>query len=148
MTEVINLLVEIQTSIVEIRKVSDQMVDWNQYLGENEAYDTVRTIGNTIIKGIHDGETALISHDQKTWQDVINFENKLIANLYFLRGNLGGFDPKVTQGAKQRLTDLKSQWAASKVEFSKLIEQVDDYNKIYKELNIPAIILFKIPLFF
>jgi hypothetical protein len=51
-------------------------------------------------------------------------------------------EPKVTAGAKERLEDLLAQWQGYKREHDLIVNQeMSAFNRLYKELDIPAIIL-------
>tara|TARA_B100001059_G_C17566756_1_gene442905 strand:+ start:231 stop:455 length:225 start_codon:yes stop_codon:yes gene_type:complete len=56
--------------------------------------------GTELTKRIHAWEENLIQEKQKTFQDVINFNNKLNAQMIRLKSYIDQADPKVTQGAK------------------------------------------------
>ena len=87
-------------------------------------------------------ERVLIQPDQKTFQDVINFNNKLNAELMHLKGYVDSADPAVTVGAKERFDDLKKQWEASENALKALIEnEIDAFNKEYNALGIPSLML-------
>jgi hypothetical protein len=84
----------------------------------------------------------LIQSKQKTFQDVINFNNKLNAQLLFLKGSLDAADPKVTEGSKLRLQDLLGDWKVYQDERDAIIDtEMKAYNTQYKALDLPALIL-------
>ena len=56
------------------------------------------------------GKKTLIQAKQKTFQDVINFNNKLNAQLIQLKSYIDQANPKVTNGAKERFGDLMNDW--------------------------------------
>ena len=98
--------------------------------------------GDSLIKRITAWEENLIQPNQKTFQDVINFENKLNAQLLNLRGYIDVAEPKVTEGAKERLRDLLATWNTFKTEHNAIINtEMKTYNTMFQSLNIPAIIL-------
>ena len=81
---------------------------------------------------------------QKTFQDVINFNNKLNAQLIQLKGYIDQADPKVTKGAKVRYNDLMSDWQVYKNERDAIINtEMNAYNALYRSLNLPALIIDK-----
>ena len=86
----------------------------------------------------------MIQAKQKTFQDVINFNNKLNAQLIQLKGYIDQADPKVTDGAKERFNDLMKDWEVYKTEREAIISnEMKAYNNMYRSLNIPALILKK-----
>ena len=82
----------------------------------------------------------MIQPNQKTFQDVINFNNKLNAELMHLKGYVDTDDPKVTQGAKDRYRDLNETWQNHKDELKKIIE--DDFRSFeenYRAAKVPVL---------
>jgi hypothetical protein len=55
-----------------------------------------------LTERINSWEENIIQAKQKTFQDVINFKNKLNAQLIQLKSYLDQADPKVTNGATER----------------------------------------------
>ena len=95
-----------------------------------------------MIKRINNWEENLIQEKQKTFQDVINFNNKLNAQLINLKGYIDQANPKVTSGAKERFQDLLNDWQVYKTEYNAIINnEMKSYNRLYKSLNLPALIL-------
>jgi hypothetical protein len=87
-------------------------------------------------------EENLIQADQKTFQDVINFNNKLNAQLIQLKSYIDQADPKITEGAKIRFKDLMTDWQVYKEERDAIIKTgMNAYNTLYKTLDIPALIM-------
>ena len=79
---------------------------------------------------------------QKTFQDVINFNNKLNAQLIQLKSYIDQANPKVTNGAKERFEDLMKDWQVYKNERDTIINtEMQTYNSLFKTLAIPALIL-------
>jgi hypothetical protein len=84
----------------------------------------------------------LIQPNQKTFQDVINFRNQLNAEFMHLKGFVDVAEPKVTEGAKERLRDLLAQWKTYEDEKNAIVGSgMQEYNQLFKSLDIPAIIL-------
>jgi formiminotetrahydrofolate cyclodeaminase len=97
--------------------------------------------GKELNKKITDWIESVIQPDQKTFQDVINFPNKLNAQLLYIYGNINSSIPPITEGAKQRLSDLQDQWNERKKARQAIIDNdVAAFNAIFEENNIPAVI--------
>ena len=59
-----------------------------------------------------------------------------------LKGFIDVAEPKVTQGAKERLRDLLSQWKTFSDERDAIINnEMAAYNTAFKNLNLPALIM-------
>ena len=61
-----------------------------------------------------------------------------------LKSRVDQAEPQVTKGAKERLVDLSNKWAEYRTELDRIIdEEVGDFNKSYKEKDLPILILKK-----
>lgn len=110
---------------------------------ENQAQaQELKDKAEEIMKKIDDWQHELIQPQQKTFQDVINFPNQLTSEIMNLISRIDQHDPRLTKGAKERSNDLKERWMQKKTEMNNLIDaDLQEFNKIYKEQNIPALIL-------
>lgn len=135
-------LTEMHESVNKMRSAKSQLEHYAKLLKDNKAADSLLKIGKELTKRITTWEENLIQPKQKTFQDVINFNNKLNAQLLFLKSSLDAADPKVTEGSKLRLQDLLKDWKVYQDERDAIIDaEMKAYNDIYKSLNIPALIL-------
>jgi photosystem II stability/assembly factor-like uncharacterized protein len=148
-TEQQTVLNSIETSVREIhiavnamRSAKSQLKQYGKLLKDNEAASALLKKGDSLKERITIWEENLIQPKQKTFQDVINFPNKLNAQLLHLRGYVAAVEPKLTAGAKERLEDLLKQWQGYKREHDLIVNQeMSAFNSLYKKLDIPAIIL-------
>ncbi|WP_339655879.1 glycosyl hydrolase [uncultured Maribacter sp.] len=135
-------VVDIHNSVNSMRSARVQLKDYTKLLKDNEKAESLLKQGDILMKRITTWEENLIQPNQKTFQDVINFENKLNAQLLNLRGYIDVVEPKVTAGAKIRLQDLLAQWRTFKTEHNTLINtEMAAYNETFRSLEIPALIL-------
>jgi photosystem II stability/assembly factor-like uncharacterized protein len=136
------LVTEVHETIRIVREAKAQMTDHNKYLEGHAEFDTLSVLGQSIIDSIDAWEKDLIAPEQRTFQDVINFENKLTAELMFLKGYIQSHEPGVTAGAKTRFADLYAEWIVIKGTVKGIIEtDIAGYNAIYETKNVPAVIL-------
>jgi hypothetical protein len=137
-----NTVKEMHESVNKMRSAKSQLEHYAKLLKDNKAADSLLNSGKKLIKRITSWEENLIQSKQKTFQDVINFNNKLNAQLLFLKGSLDAADPKVTEGSKLRLQDLLGDWKVYQDERDAIIDtEMKAYNEQYKALDIPALIL-------
>ncbi len=135
-------IVDIHESVNAMRSAKDQLKAYGKLLKENESAKELVKKGKDLIERIDKWERNLIQPDQKTFQDVINFNNKLNAQLMHLKGFIDVPEPKVTQGAEQRLDDLLGEWRKFSDEKNDIINtEMSAYNAAYKALDLPAIIM-------
>jgi len=132
----------IHESVNSMRSAKSQLKAYAKLLEENESAEGLLKKGDSLMKRITVWEENLIQPKQKTFQDVINFNNKLNAQLMHLKGYVDTAEPRVTVGAKERLKDLLGQWTVFENERDAIIDtEMKDYNSTFNDLNIPAIIL-------
>lgn len=133
---------EIHNSVNAMRSAKSQLNNYAKLLKNNPKAEALLKQGDSLTKRITTWEENLIQPKQKTFQDVINFENKLNAQLLNLRGYIDVTEPKVTEGAKIRLQDLLDQWNIFKIEHDAIINtEMKNYNTVFESIGIPAIIL-------
>ena len=135
---------EVSIRYAEISSAKAQIKAHEKLLKGHEGTEELLEIGKELSDRITTWEENLIQPKQETFQDVINFNNQLNSQLLNLSGYIDQADPKITQGAKDRLKDLLADWKVYKDEQSTIInKEMDAYNKAYEALNLPAIILDK-----
>lgn len=133
---------DMHESVNNMRSAKSQLGHYAKLLkGQDNAKDLIEE-GKKLTERISKWEENLIQPKQKTFQDVINFKNQLNAQLINLAGYIDQADPKVTDGAKERLQDLLNEWQRFKTERDAIInEEMSDYNAKFKALDIPALII-------
>ncbi len=133
---------DIHESVTLMRSAKGQLKSYQKLLKESESARSLIDTAKSLIAKIDTWEQKLIQPKQKTFQDVINFQNQLNAHLMYLKGFVDTADPRVTDGAKTRFADLSAQWKAFTDERDQLIDvELAAFNKLYKELDLPAIIM-------
>jgi hypothetical protein len=133
---------EMHKAVNQMRSAKSQLTNYQKLLENNEETKALLEKGKDLKKRITAWEENLIQPKQKTFQDVINFNNPLNADLLHLKGFVDVAEPKVTQGAKERLKDLLTDWKIYKTEKNKILgEEIKSYNTIFKSLNLPALLL-------
>ena len=132
----------IHQSVNQMRAAKSQLKAYAKLLKGDEGAKDLINKGKELIERIDTWEENLIQPKQKTFQDVINFHNRLNAELMNLKNYVDAPEPKVTQGAKERLRDLLAEWNTFDQEKKAIVEtEMTAYNNLYRSLDIPAIIL-------
>ncbi|NER12961.1 glycosyl hydrolase [Leptobacterium flavescens] len=140
--EIENTVKDIHESVNSMRSAKNQLKSYASLLkGKKEAEELLEK-GKAISERIGKWEEELIQPKQKTFQDVINFNNKLNAELLNLKSYVDAADPALTKGARERLADLKGQWKRFSDEKNAIIStEMNAYNDLYRQLGLPALIL-------
>ncbi|MDT0539005.1 VPS10 domain-containing protein [Croceitalea sp. P059] len=137
-----NTVKEIHDAVNQMRSAKMQLKNYQKLLNDNDGADELLKKGKELEKRITAWEENLIQPNQKTFQDVINFNNQLNADLLHLKGFVDVAEPKVTKGAKERLKDLLADWLTYKNEKNAIVgKEMNDYNQLFKSLDLPALIL-------
>ena len=137
-----NTVKEMHESVNQMRSAKTQLSHYAKLLKDSKDADSLLEKGKELTKRINSWEENLIQAKQKTFQDVINFNNKLNAQLIQLKSYIDQANPKVTNGAKERFNDLMKDWQVYKNERDTIINtEMQAYNSLFKTLAIPALIL-------
>lgn len=135
-------LTDIHTSVTQLRTAKAQLRSQQKTILHANTTDELLAEGKSILMQIDDWEKTLIQPSQKTFQDVINFNNQLNAEFMHLKSYVDAETPKVTSGALERLTDLKKVWASYSKKRDQILKvEIPKYNSMYRSLAVPAIII-------
>lgn len=137
-----SMVVAMSESVNAMRSAKAQLNSYKKLLEEQENTETLVDTASSLVKKITAWENNLIQPKQETFQDVINFQNQLNAQLMSLKSFIDVADPKINQGARDRYQDLKTEWMQYQSEKKQLIDvELKAFNDMYKQLNLPAVIL-------
>ena len=101
-----------------------------------------RLAGTGIIEKIHAWENKLIQPKSQSYDDVINFVNRLSANIIFVHGEMNNNVPYVTAGAIARHEELHEEWLVYKNEMDTLLKKdIVAFNALCQSLSIGNVLL-------
>jgi hypothetical protein len=124
---------EMHNSVNMMRKIKSQIESLGGIWKDQPEMKQLIEDGKGIIKKITTWEESVISTKQETFQDVINFENKLNAEMLDLRNRAETHDPRPTKGVKDRLGVLQKDWDIQKGIMKQLIDKdLSEFNANYK----------------
>jgi len=142
LTKIDGYVIEIHELINKMRNAKAQLKQYQSNLKDKESYQDLMVLGDTLMARIDRWEQELLQTKMKTQQDMVNFRSKLGAEFMFLKGYVDNHDPRLTEGAIQRMKDLEGQWVEQKAALDKIIdEDLNRYNKLYSEKGVPAIMV-------
>ena len=142
LSEIEAALKTIHESVNDMRSAKSQLDSYAKLLKDNEDAKALLEKGKSLVKRIVSWEENLIQSKQKTFQDVINYNNKLNAQMIHLKGYIDAAEPKLTKGAKERWADLQKDWNVYETERKAIVnDEMNAYNSTFKELGVPAIII-------
>mgnify|MGYP001212070572 CR=1 FL=1 len=132
---------EIHGAVNRMARVKKQIEGYNEAMEGMPDGQEMIDAGKNLIKKMEEWEANVVERRQKNFQDVINWPSKLNAEFFALRASMDAQDPRVTQGVRDRLTDLEIQWTGYKADLEKLLaEDIKAYNELFRNRNIPALI--------
>ena len=98
--------------------------------------------GEKAIEAIDAWEGNVVQTKMETFQDVVNFLNRLNAHMLDLLSTIDSSDPPLTQGQRIRFSDLSEEWQSYKKKLDDILnEEVQEYNQLYKQEGLPAVII-------
>jgi len=127
----------IHVSVVQMRKIQDQL---NQFVARAEGINTLDSLAakaKAIVKTIKDWEEQLIQPKAQTNDDVINFVNKLSANIVFVKGEIESANtPYVTKGQQKRYEELHTEWKKYEAQKQALLAgEIAGFNEACRKAN-------------
>lgn len=129
-------------AVNQMRSAKKQLLAYDDLLKDNENAKELIKLGDSLVKRIKTWEGKLIQPNQKTFQDVINFHNQLNADFMHLKGFVDTAEPKVTEGAKERLRDLLGKWNTFENEKKAIVDnEMAKFNSLFQELKLPAVLI-------
>jgi hypothetical protein len=135
-------MLEISRTIDRSRAIRDQLNEKNKLMSDREDNDELVALAEKTAGSMDKWINKLIQPRHETFQDVINFESKLYAELNWLRLQVGSYDPKQTEGTKSRMKDLLHEWEILKTENERILhEEVGSFNELYSKAGLPAVII-------
>ncbi len=130
----------IHNSVTDIRKAREQINYLMGIVDDQPAMKTVVDSGKAVVKIITAWEEKLVQPKSQSYDDIINFENKLSADYVFLRGETDSNIPYVTDGQQEVLKELNAQWAVLKTELQSIIRtNIGGFNKLCAEQKLEKI---------
>jgi photosystem II stability/assembly factor-like uncharacterized protein len=140
--EVAAMYGEVTESVKKFISVKEQLQQRQKLIKDIPDAKEIHDIGQGLLKRMDEWEATLIQRDQKTFQDVINFPNRLNAELSNLISRCSGHDPRITAGARQRKADLAQEWSTAQAAMDEIINgQITKYNAGYRDLGLDVLII-------
>ena len=123
--------------LVDLQEVREQIDRMTQRLPDDQE---INDMGDEIIEKINSVEDELISPKQETFQDIINYRNKLDRQLYNLLQTIDGNIPPVTEGEKELSGELLEQWQEVQQELNTIIhEDIGNFNDLLRQKGVQYI---------
>lgn len=133
---------DIHRSVARLRDVGQQVEALMDRTGDDARGEDIQRLGQALLERLAAWQEPLVQRRQQTFQDVINFPNRLNAQYLFLLQAIDSSDPPMGQGARQRWLDLEEEWLQHKIAMEKIYAlDLATFNQRVDELQIPAILV-------
>ncbi|MEO0340049.1 MAG: glycosyl hydrolase, partial [Bacteroidota bacterium] len=133
---------DIHSAVNKVQVVQNQINILVDFLEKSEEHKELVEKGTTVIIKIEQWKEKIIQTNWQSNQDFINYPGKLNADFLDLKQRLDKTFPMITEGMQTRVIDLKTEWKSHKAIIKDILESdVTEFNRIFKEKNIPALIL-------
>lgn len=136
----------LREAILDTRKMAEELrsirVQINDLQGriDSDTFSSWHAQADEVIKAIDAAEGQLIQTKQKTFQDVINFPNKLDADLLHIYGAINDGEPPVTAGQKLRAKDLLEVYGQAKNQVTQVMTQTKALEQALIDQKIPILV--------
>lgn len=132
---------DIACTLNGMRSVKSRLNGLQEHLAGYPSSGDLDTQARRLFRKLEGWEESLIQPRQATFQDVINYPNRLLAELLWLKGQSDTIDPRITAGARERLSDLQAEWETAERRLQPILDELGDFNAAYKAQNVPAVIV-------
>ncbi|MDZ7359508.1 MAG: glycosyl hydrolase [candidate division KSB1 bacterium] len=133
---------EIHETVQRLRDVRKQIKDLTVRTKDQPNAQAIADSGKALTERMTKFEEQLVQPKQETFQDVINFPNKLNAQFLYLMSEIDSSDPPLTNGLKTRFATLNAEWEQLEPMRNRLLEQeVPRFNALFQQNAIPAVIV-------
>ena len=127
---------EIHVAVTQMRKIQQQLRQLIDRTEGNNTYDTLSKQAARVLDKIKTWEEQLIQAKSQTNDDVINFVNKLSANIIFVKGEAEDNIPYITEGHVKRTQDLHTEWLKYRRQQQDLLSgDIRQLNEQCRQLN-------------
>jgi len=127
-------------SLYESLKKLQQVREQVETMKERVEDEDIDEMGEQIMKEVGKVEDELISPKQKTFQDIINYRNKLDGQLFNLMQTIDGNSPPLTDGESTFYQELQEQWNGLQKSVDNILtEDVKEFNDLLREKGIEYI---------
>lgn len=133
---------DIHVAVVRMRNLSKQVQGLMDLIDGDKTKESLVKQGKSILEKVTKWEEQLIQSKSQSYDDVINFVNKLSANYIFVHGEAGGNIPYVTAGHQSRFNELHEEWMVYKNQMDQLLKtEVSTFNELCKTLKVEHVML-------
>lgn len=141
LTKVEDGLRDIHGAVNKMRVAKKQVADLLQLIGDKPAYAELKQSASSLHARMEKWEEELIQNRSQSYDDIINFVNKLSADYFFLKGEMDTNIPFVTDGQKEQFKTLEATWKPLKTEFTSIVNALPALNQLCRKMGIERVMM-------
>ena len=141
LAEVHELLGAMSSAANRLQGVRMQVEALAERVIDVEGSDDLREACDDLSERLEAWDAEIIARRTHNFQDIINFENKLLSQVIALVGAVDGTEPPVTAGARERLVDLQAEWAGHAERASQFDTDIETINTLVRDAGMGGIVL-------
>ena len=131
---------ELHQTVLDLREVKQGVETAMARVGDHEAAETFQTAADAVVESIDALELELVQVKSQTFQDIINFPNKLNMDYMDLAGKVDAMAPPINEGMRRRHEDLETRWVGYAAERDRILDEaLPAFNSLFAEHGIPAV---------
>lgn len=131
---------EIHLAVTGIRKAREQVNYLLSLVNDQPELKMVVDSGKRVVEIITVWEEKLVQPKSQSYDDIINFENKLSADFIFVHGEADSNVPFITDGQQEILSELNGKWLALKSELESIISKhIGGFNRLCAERKLEKV---------
>jgi hypothetical protein len=136
-----NEVTDIHVSVIRMRNLSAQIKSMAKLAEKDTASQPIIQLAQALGERITHWEEKLIQPKSQSYDDVINFVNKLSANIIFIHGEANTNLPYFTEGQEARYEELHAEWMLHKKEMNEILQKdLVSFNVLCKSLLVDHVL--------
>ena len=108
-----DMLDELHGSVNALRKAKQQAKTRKDIIEALEGSEALANAAEDVINAVDEWEKTVITTEREFFQDVLNWPDRLDADLQVLLGNIDAAPQGLTQGMRDRFSDIETDWRAA-----------------------------------
>ncbi len=139
--EIHELLGAMSADVNRLNGVRAQVEALGARAADIDGADDLREACEDLSASLEAWDAEIVARQTHNFQDIINFENKLLSQVIALVGAVDGTEPPVTAGARERLADLNAAWAGHAARVAEFESDIESINAMVRAAGMGGIVV-------
>lgn len=133
---------ELHGSVNALRSIKAQIETRNQAATAKSDSTDLKQAGEAVIEAVDAWEKSVITKEREFFQDVLNWPDRLDADLQVLYGAVDAATQGLSKGLRERFEDLQENWMDAIARRDALVNgPIAEYNQQFKATEQPGVAL-------